>query len=164
MQHHEFYDCTTSIQANATEIELRNAMSRLYYYVYHEILSIISQNEDLSLIYQGLEGSSHQRLQNTFFNYTTRTRKLIYTEISQLLKALHKLRCDADYELNDKIVFSDFNSMLAQLQTLKSKFQMENATAFNIDIVFPKKVMVVQRTNKQDIQPKKPEFHFVEED
>lgn len=162
MQHHEFYNCTTSIQANATEIELRNAMSRLYYYVYHEILSIISQNKDLSLIYQGLDGSSHKRLQNTFLTYTTRTKEIRYTEISKLLKTLHNLRCDADYELNDKIVFSDFNSMLAQLQTLKSKFQMENATAFNIDIVFPEKVVVTKRTNQQDIQPKKPNFSFVD--
>lgn len=161
MQHHEFYNCTTSIQANATEIELRNAMSRLYYYVYHEILSIISQNKDLSLIYQGLDGSSHKRLQNTFFTYTKRTGKLIYTEISRLLQTLHNLRCDADYELNINIVFSDFNSMLAQLQTLKSKFQMENATAFNINIELPKKVVVIKNTNKQDIQ-NKPSFSFVD--
>lgn len=157
VHHHNFYDSVSNTQANASEIEFRNAMSRIYYYVYHEILSLIEKYTDLKIIYDELKGqySSHKLLQNVFFTYTTRFKNLQYAHIANSLKTLHNLRCDADYHLNEQIKFANYNSMLFEVKDLQQKVQRIYKDAFNIELKFPDKVTVTKKSDK-------PVFSFVD--
>lgn len=150
VHHHEFYDSVSSTQPNASEIEFRNAMSRIYYYVYHEILSLIEQYTDLKDIYDELGGqySSHKLLQNVFFTYTKRFKNKEYMYIGQKLGSLHQLRCYADYTLNQNIQFANYNSMLVEVKDLQQKIQKLYKDAFNIEIKFPKKAIVFKKQSK----------------
>lgn len=168
MHHHEFYDSVSNTQPNASEIEFRNAMSRVYYYIYHEILSLIKENEELNTIYEEFEKkldrdkpSSHKLLQNVFLTYTTRSKNLQYTHIANSLKTLHNLRCDADYKLNEKIQFANFNSMLYEVQDLQQKIQRLYKDTFKIELKFPDKIMVVKKIDNKEKTPNK-HLHFVD--
>lgn len=171
MHHHNFYDSVSSTQANASEIDFRNAMSRIYYYVYHEILSLIEKYTDLKIIYDELKGqySSHKLLQNVFFTYTTRSKSLQYAHIANSLKTLHNLRCDADYHLDEQIKFADYNSMLFEVRDLQQKLQRIYKDAFNMEIKSPSKTTVFKRGEKVDNskdekteKSTKPNFQFVD--
>lgn len=151
MHHHEFYDSVSNTQPNASEIEFRNAMSRVYYYIYHEILSLIKENEELNVIYEEFEKktgrdklSSHTLLQTVFFTYATRSKNSQYTDIGKKLGSLHQLRCHADYMLNKKIQFANYNSMLYEVKGLQQKVQSIYKDAFNMELKFPNKIMVIK--------------------
>lgn len=156
VHHHEFYDSVSNTQPNANEIEFRNAMSRIYYYIYHEILSLIKENEELNTIYEEFEKQldrrdkprSHQLLQNVFFTYATRSKNSQYTDIGKKLGSLHQLRCHADYILNKKIQFANYNSMLVEVKDLQQKIQKLYKDTFNIEIKFPEKAIVLKKQSK----------------
>lgn len=157
VHHHEFYDSVSSTQPNASEIEFRNAMSRIYYYIYHEILSLIKENEELNTIYEEFEKkldrdkpSSHKLLQNVFFTYATRFKNLQYTDIGKKLGSLHQLRCYADYCLDEQIKFANFNSMLYEVQDLQQKIQRLYKDTFKIELKFPDKIMVVKKIDNKE--------------
>lgn len=171
MHHLDFYECVKNTPANATEVEFRNAISRIYYCVYHEILSLIEKYTDLKIIYDELKGqySSHKLLQNVFFTYTTRFKNLQYTHIAKSLETLHNLRCDADYHLDEQIKFADYNSMLFEVQDLQQKIRRIYKDAFNMEIKSPSKTTVFKRGEKVDNskdekteKSTKPNFQFVD--
>lgn len=157
VHHHNFYDSVSNTQANASEIEFRNAMSHIYYYVYHEILSLIEKYTDLKIIYDELKGqySSHKLLQNVFFTYTKRFKNTEYMYIGRILDKLHSLRCDADYHLDEQIKFANYNSMLFEVKDLQQKVQRIYKDAFHIELKFPDKVTVMKKSDK-------PVFSFVD--
>lgn len=162
MYHDEFYNSVSNILPNANEIEFRNAMSRVYYYVYHEILVLIKGNKELNTIYEEFERksdrdkpSSHKLLQTVFFTYATRYKNVKYTDIGKKLGSLHQLRCHADYMLNKKIQFANYNSMLFEVKDLQQKVQRIYKDAFHIELKFPDKVTVMKKSDK-------PVFSFVD--
>lgn len=137
MEHDAFYNAGNMIVAksypNSSEIEFRTAVGRIYYYVYHEILSWVKSDDTLSAIYSGSEiKSTHKKLINVFYELTKKTKDLNYGKISRLLSVMHGFRCRADYLLEALVDKSLFESIIANLDDLKEACIKCNKNLFSI--------------------------------
>jgi|GEM_PF-4887696 len=124
MNHDAFYLIGNKIisqnNKDLTEVELRTAIGRIYYYIYHEILNWVDTDDSMKLIYSESKiKSAHKKLVNVFFEMAKNTRNLQYGKISRLLALLHSLRCVADYQLDEPVNKALFDSMEANLEDLK---------------------------------------------
>lgn len=124
MNHDAFYVMGSKIISqnndNLTEADIRTAIGRVYYYIYHEVLNWVKLEEFMLNVYSESEiKSTHKKLINVFYELARSTRNLQYGKISRLLSTLHSLRCIADYQLNDPVDKALFESMEANLEDLK---------------------------------------------
>ncbi len=124
MNHDAFYVMGNKIISqnndNLTEAEIRTAIGRIYYYIYHEVLSWVNIDDSMKVVYSESEiKSTHKKLINVFFEMAKSTKNLQYGKISRLLSTLHSYRCLADYQLNDPVDKALFESMQANLEDLK---------------------------------------------
>jgi len=143
MNHEAFYVLGNKIISqtndNLTEAELRTAIGRIYYYIYHEVLRWVNIDDSMKLVYSESEiKSTHKKLINVFFEMAKNTRNLQYGKISRLLSTLHSYRCLADYQLNDQVDKALFESMIANLEDLKeacSSFKNDLFKVLNVETV-----------------------------
>lgn len=124
MNHDAFYVIGNKIisqnKDDLTEAEIRTAIGRVYYYIYHEILSWVNIDDSMKVVYSESDiKSTHKKLINVFFEMAKSTKNLQYGKISRLLSTLHYYRCLADYQLNEPVDKALFESMQANLEDLK---------------------------------------------
>lgn len=140
MDHQAFFEQGISLNFDLktapTEVEIRNAIGRIYYFTYHEALSFVKENSFLSAIYDDLKDkvpSSHKRLFQTFVLYASTNQELIYGTISRHLTTLHTMRCTSDYDLKSVVSQNCYFSLLANLESLKLEIAQLNSNFFNIN-------------------------------
>lgn len=97
-------NCSTS---SSVEIDLRNAVSRAYYGLYHAALVYANT---VSVIPVGdYLGSTHKKLSDFFqqCSHSDAELKRLHKRVGYSLKQLHAKRCSADYEIYDEFPYSD---------------------------------------------------------
>lgn len=176
MNHVEFLEIGLSIDCeNAGEVTIRNSLGRIYYYVYHELLEFVMVDESLAKIFSDLKEkipSCHKRLAVVFAEAAKGTQNLKFGKISRLLGVLHRLRCQADYELDTNLNKDSYLSMIAQLDDLKNVAQEINPNSFDTDVL-PKNIIItgttinsasiqVIRRNQPDRLKKKPSLRILD--
>ncbi len=124
MHHSNFFDAGNKVVFTSTslphEIDLRNAISRLYYYIYHEVLIWIHNDEILKNLYlNSVEKSKHKRLRSVLAHRVKESRDTSYGTISRLLGILHQARCDCDYNLDNTVDKNFYDSFIANFTSLK---------------------------------------------
>lgn len=139
MDHKCFFELGISLKFDQasppTEVEIRNAIGRIYYYTYHEALELVNANEALLEIYNELKEefpSFHKRLFRTFVVFATQNQDLSYGTISRHLGNLHTFRCSADYNLEAQITERDYFSFLANLDSLKLEIVKKDKNFFDV--------------------------------
>ncbi|TCB67411.1 hypothetical protein E0H88_12855 [Acinetobacter sp. ANC 4216] len=159
MEHKSFFD--TGIQLDfsngnePSEVLIRNAIGRLYYYVYHEVLSWINLDENLGQHYDALSSeypTTHKRLAQTFLEYSRTTKDLQYSSIYRLLINLHQWRCKADYQLNININKSNYYSVIENIKCLKDLSQKFRSDRFEIEIDLVEVDIITHKTRSASMQ------------
>lgn len=143
MDHAKFYESGTKFNfdqiENPEEIEIRNAVGRIYYYIYHEVLKWVNSDNTLRPIYLNLDIKSfHLKLRKVFFELVQETNIELYGKISRLLENLHQARCDCDYDLLevvDKDLYDTFIVNFTDLKQACLKFKNDIFPAFECEIL-----------------------------
>lgn len=150
MNHVEFLEIGVDVDFSKldelTEVKLRNSLGRIYYYTYHEALSFVSNDIELNKLYLNLKQTiqpTHKLLISTFAEKAKETQNKNYGKISRLLGVMHKLRCNADYDMDIIVGKNEFLSMLAQLDDLKSAANELNPDRFT-SLVTPEKTSIIE--------------------
>jgi len=159
VDHKDFYNLGRKIdllEGNPSEAELRTSIGRIYYYVYHEILRWVNcETLLLNAYYESEILSTHKRLIDTFAKVSKNTQKLIYGKICRLIGALHTLRCNADYQLHQKIDMQTYKSTLANFEDLKEACEQLRPDMFQIDINTISETLGTTQTTNAEIKVKK---------
>lgn len=160
MEHNAFYSMgnmiVNSSHPNPSEVELRTAVGRIYYYVYHEILNWVVSDENLNTLYRDSEiKSTHKKLINVFYELTKQTQDLNYGKITRLLSAMHGFRCKADYHLEGMVDRALFDSILANLNDLKDTCMTYNHTLFSVVISEKPSIIGSIKTNSGNFEVRK---------
>ncbi|ENV34538.1 hypothetical protein [Acinetobacter gerneri] len=172
MDHKDFFYQGISINLDCSnppkEVVIRNAIGRMYYYIYHEALVFIQNNDFLSSIFndelfKNKNPSSHMRLVNTFSEYARISQDLKYGSISRYIGSLHSLRCLSDYNLTKVVKENDFFSFLANLESLKLEIAKINSDFFRVDTKLKSESITQSTTNiGQIVVKKKPSLRILE--
>lgn len=126
MHHDEFYNLGASIAFNSkcspSEIEIRNAIGRIYYYVYHEVLEWVQGDEALSVYFNNSEEkSSHLKLRDVFLQISQKDKDTKFGKVYRLLADLHKSRCICDYKLTHEVTKDFLDTFEAVLSEFKEE-------------------------------------------
>ena len=137
MHHEKFFESGNKLDFSGVdfieEIEIRNSIGRIYYYIYHEILSWVKSDSQLNNFYQNsTEKSFHKKLRCVFQELANTTKNTIYGKIFRILGLLHQSRCDCDYELQDNINEDFFNTFIANFASLKQTVIILNNNIFKV--------------------------------
>ena len=101
-------ECLTRYTTDKDEFELRNSMSRSYYWAYHHAVDVASA---IGLAgYSGPKTGSHVQLSARFSAASGRSARTI----GAMLTLSHKLRCLADYELKEPVSASLANQQFSR--------------------------------------------------
>lgn len=115
------------------EVEIRNAIGRIYYYIYHEVLIWINSDSALNPIYQNIdEKSYHKKLRKVFQEIAIDTNDTVYGTIYRMLGLLHQSRCDCDYDLDESIDSEFFDTFIANFASLKQAVFNLNQEIFKL--------------------------------
>lgn len=124
MERKELLDLALEINAltNKSEVKIRNAIGRLYYFIYHESLAIIKETPGLNQIYENFhrDTPSHKKLLDTFEAYADQYNSFQHGQFRKKLKSLRNLRNTSDYKLDQTIGIGYLNTIIADLEYLKS--------------------------------------------
>lgn len=157
MNCHDFL--TLSLQISKIEHQQesisRNGIGRLYYFCYHEALELINSNDELKSIYRSLENmGAHQKVASVFSEYARQSKELKYGTVSRLLRGMHRLRCDADYDMNCHISGAELISMITTLKSLKETLLSLGSPYFqvNIDDYVPEKIQVKKKPSLRIVE------------
>lgn len=167
MNHDEFYSIGKGIVSQNgsayTEIELRTAIGRIYYYIYHEVLDWVQHDEYMKDFYFESEvKSSHKKLINVFYEMAKKTRNLQYGKIHRLLSTLHTYRCSADYQLRDSINKDLFDSFEADLDDLKEACLLFKTEIFSIIKKEQTDILSSLKTENAIIHVRKPKLKLLD--
>lgn len=106
----------------ASEIEVRNSISRAYYSAYTYAVEMLPRLDIPLVPAYSEEGGSHARLASSY-----RKGGKSLTAIADMLAAAHKLRCYADYHCNEKVDRAIAVKQLAKCKGVSSRLDQINA-------------------------------------
>lgn len=126
MHQDEFYNLGATIAFNSaglpSETEIRNAIGRIYYYVYHEILEWIQGDSNLSVYYKNsAETGSHSKLRDVFLQVSQNDNDTKFGKVYRLLANLHASRCICDYKLQQEVTRDFLETFEATLTEFKEE-------------------------------------------
>ena len=101
------------------DLEVRDAISRAYYFAFHKATSILPFL-NLSIANNGLSGS-HKLLANRYQQAASKNLKAI----GLALDAAHKLRCLADYDLEEAVSLELANQQISKCSGISSRLDQE---------------------------------------
>lgn len=170
MDHSEFYHLGNRLALSEdklhVESEIRNAIGRLYYYVYHEILFWVKSDKQLSNYYlTSTERSSHKKLFDVFYESAKDTKDLRYGKIKRLLCDLHDSRCICDYDLDetiDKSILEEFQADLLDLKDVVLHYKDNVFASVISEVGEVDDVFKTQNFSAKVVQKKKPTLRILE--
>ena len=161
MNHQELLNLALEIQnnQNPSEVKVRNAMGRLYYFAYHETLLMIQGNDGLKAVYDQLSGGSHEKVLKTFIEYYRLSQNYDAFEFGQKLEFLRNSRNIADYKLDRTLAITNFNTMLTQLKKLKELSNITKNQFFQMKI----RTVIHTQPNRNTTNQKPSKLRVVED-
>ena len=125
----DFLDTATRLMARdtATEADIRSAISRSYYAVYHHVLAWWENSNR----FPNYKDRGHAKIQMAFFNAGMPEAR----DFSTILKALNKHRREADYELAISVDLEDGQSILNLARNTVAAFDRFNKTVLSDGIL-----------------------------
>ena len=137
MNHLDFLDTATRLMTRdaPTEADIRSAVSRSYYAVYHHVLAWWEGSNR----FPNYKDRGHAKIQMAFFNAGMPEAR----DFSTILRTLNKHRREADYELVISFDLQDGQSILNLARNAVAAFDGLDKTALSEGIL-----NYLQRTNQ----------------
>ena len=137
MNHLDFLDTATRLMASdaPTEADIRSAISRFYYAVYHHVLAWWESSNR----FPNYKDRGHAKIQMAFFNAGMPEAR----DFSTILRTLNKYRREADYQLAIYFDLEDGQSILNLARNAIAAFDRLDKTVLSEGIL-----NYLQRTNQ----------------